>query len=74
MSADQYISELDERIVHLLSEAGPLDRDALVARLHVPRTTMYDHIAEMWAAGKLFKRVIVLTTRGRPRVYWGVAA
>ena len=64
---DQEI-ELENLLINLLDEHGPLTRNELVALTHIPRSTLYDNLAKMISKGVIKKESIPRSTRGRPKV------
>ena len=64
---DQEI-ELENLLINLLDQNGPLTRNQLVALTHIPRSTLYDNVAKMISKGVIEKEAIPRSTRGRPKV------
>ncbi|MHA1198172.1 MAG: helix-turn-helix domain-containing protein [Candidatus Heimdallarchaeaceae archaeon] len=69
---DQEI-ELENLLINLLDENGPLTRNELVALTHIPRSTLYDNLAKMISKGVIEKEAIPRSTRGRPKVLFKLA-
>jgi len=69
-----YTDELDHEIrlenllLNLLEEHGPLTRGELVSLTHIPRSTLYDNLAKMITKGLIIKESVPRDTRGRPKV------
>ncbi|MHA1686876.1 MAG: helix-turn-helix domain-containing protein [Candidatus Heimdallarchaeaceae archaeon] len=60
--------KLEELLVQLLAENGPLTREELVKLTNIPRTTLYDNLAKLIAKGIVTKEAIPRKTKGRPKV------
>lgn len=66
----EFLTPLQDNLIKILNEEGPITRRSLVKLLETPRTTIYDNLA------KLEKRKVVERTlrnngkRGRPIVLW----
>lgn len=69
---DQEI-ELENLLINLLQEHGPLTRNELVALTHIPRSTLYDNLAKMISNGIIEKESVPRSTRGRPKVLFKLA-
>jgi len=41
------ISPIEERLISILKDGGPLTRDQLVQKMDVPRTTVYDGLKKL---------------------------
>jgi predicted ArsR family transcriptional regulator len=67
------ISAIEEKLLGVL-KAGPLTRDQLVQQLHVPRTTIYDGLKLLIAAGEVEKYPVFTENqgRGRPRMFFAL--
>lgn len=72
---DAGMTELALKLYDLLIQGGPMERDALVQKLAVPRTTVYDGLKHLEGMG-LVKRFPFYhfgpMKRGRPRVMFGI--
>ena len=64
---DQEI-RLENLLINLLEENGPLTRGELVDLTHIPRSTLYDNLAKMISRGLIIKESVPRDTRGRPKV------
>ena len=70
MDANVMLSPIQNNLVKLLKNGGPLTRKEIVNQLATPRTTVFDNLT------KLQKRKVVEKfsrnsgKRGRPKVYW----
>jgi len=71
-AVDQEI-ELENLLINLLQEHGPLTRNELVALTHIPRSTLYDNLAKMISNGVIKKESVPRSTRGRPKVLFKLA-
>lgn len=60
------ISPLEEQLIDILKE-GPLSRDQMVQKLHIPRTTIYDGLKRLMMRGAVTKYPLYLEERGRGR-------
>ena len=69
---DQEI-QLDNLLVDLITEHGPLTRNELVSLTHIPRSTLYDNLAKMITKGIIEKESVPRSTRGRPKVLFKLA-
>ncbi|MHA1203345.1 MAG: winged helix-turn-helix transcriptional regulator [Candidatus Heimdallarchaeum aukensis] len=64
---------IDDLILNILSEKGPLTRDELVELTHIPRTTLYDNLARLIDEGYVKKESVPRKTRGRPKILFKLA-
>ena len=69
---DQEI-QLENLLIDLLAEHGPLTRNDLVSLTHIPRSTLYDNLAKMITNGQIVKESVPRSTRGRPKVLFKLA-
>lgn len=60
--------KLEDLLVQLLMEKGPLTREELVKLTSIPRTTLYDNLAKLISKGIVTKETIPRNTKGRPKV------
>jgi predicted transcriptional regulator len=65
--------KLENLLISLLSEHGPLTRSQLVSMTHIPRSTLYDNLAKLITKGVLKKESVPRSTRGRPKVLFKLA-
>ncbi|MEE9410623.1 MAG: ArsR family transcriptional regulator [Candidatus Heimdallarchaeota archaeon] len=65
--------KLENLLLNLLSEHGPLTRGELVSHTHIPRSTLYDNLAKLINEGLIKKESIPRTTRGRPKVLFRIS-
>ena len=61
-------------IVGLLRNQGPLTRGDITTRSRIPRTTVYDTLVNLVLAGVVDKYVERNGRRGRPSVFYQLAA
>ena len=59
---------LQDLLIELLKEYGPCTREKLAQITNIPRTTLYDNLAQLIHAGKARKYPVKRKTRGRPKV------
>jgi len=64
------ISPIEERIISLLKDSGPLTRDQMVKKMEIPRTTIYDGLKKLIIRNEVKKYPWYVTerSRGRPLV------
>jgi predicted ArsR family transcriptional regulator len=70
------ISPIEERLIGLLKDGGPLLRDQLVKRMGIPRTTIYEGLAKLIARGEAKKFPFYASEklrRGRPPVLFSLS-
>lgn len=65
--------ELDNLLINLLADNGPLTRGQLVSMTHIPRSTLYDNLAKLISRGVIRKESVPRSTRGRPKVLFKLA-
>ena len=72
MDGNFLLSPIQNNLIKLLKNDGPLTRKQIVNQLDTPRTTVFDNLT------KLQKRRVVEKfsrnngKRGRPKVYWRI--
>ncbi|MBN1216751.1 MAG: hypothetical protein JXA99_15090 [Candidatus Lokiarchaeota archaeon] len=72
MDENFLLSPIQNNLIRLLKNDGPLTRKQIVNQLDTPRTTVFDNLT------KLQKRRVVEKfsrnngKRGRPKVYWRI--
>ena len=72
MDGNILLSPIQNNLIRLLKNDGPLTRKQIVNQLDTPRTTVFDNLT------KLQKRRVVEKfsrnngKRGRPKVYWRI--
>jgi len=57
------ISTIEERLISILKDGGPLTRDQLVKRMGVPRTTIYDGLKKLIIRNAVVKYPFLTTPR-----------
>ena len=63
---------LEDLLIHVLSEHGPLTRGKLAEITGIPRTTLYDNLTKLILSGKVKKSSVRRKKRGRPKVLFEV--
>jgi predicted ArsR family transcriptional regulator len=68
------ISPIEERLISVLKDGGPLTRDQLVKKMATPRTTIYDGLKKLIMRAEVKKYPFYQTerSRGRPKVLFSV--
>ena len=68
------ISPVEERLIAVLKDGGPLTRDQLVKKMDIPRTTIYDGLKKLIMRSEVRKYPFyqVERARGRPQVLFSV--
>ena len=68
------ISPIEERLISLLKDGGPLTRDQLVKKMAVPRTTIYDGLKKLITRNEVKKYPFYQTerSRGRPQILFSI--
>jgi len=61
---------IEEKIINVLIEKGPLTRSEICRLLDLPRTTVYDYLMRLSLKGKVTRFEELRKTKGRPRVFW----
>lgn len=59
---------IEDFLINILKEKGPLTRGTLVSLTNIPRTTLYDVLSKMIMKGKIEKKPIRKNKRGRPKI------
>jgi len=65
-----YYSPLQDEIVKLLEENGPMTRADLVNQINRPRTTIYDNLMGLMIHHVVEKFARPTNSRGRPLVFF----
>lgn len=70
----QSISPIEERLIAILKDGGPLTRDQLVTKMACPRTTVYDGLKKLIHRDEVKKYPFYQTdrVRGRPQVLFSL--
>lgn len=71
---DAELTNVREFIISLLREKGALTRGEITKRSGIPRTTVFDTLMALFLAGTIDKYVERNGQRGRPSVYYQLAA
>ncbi len=68
------ISPIEERLLSILKNGGPLTRDQLVKKMDVPRTTIYDGLKKLITRNEIKKYPFYQAerSRGRPQVLFSL--
>lgn len=67
------ISDLDQNVLKVLGEKGPITRSQLVKVTGIPRSTLYDSLFRLILKGLVKKYPDQShTSRGRPKVFFEV--
>ena len=68
------ISPIEERLISILKDGGPLTRDQLVKKMDIPRTTIYDGLKKLIMRNEVKKYPFYQTerSRGRPQVLFSI--
>lgn len=68
------ISPIEERLITILKNGGPLTRDQLVKVMATPRTTIYDGLKKLIKRDEIKKYPFYQTAqvRGRPQVLFSL--
>jgi predicted ArsR family transcriptional regulator len=68
------ISPIEERLISILKDGGPLTRDQLVKKMDVPRTTIFDGLKKLIQRDEVKKYPFYETqrSRGRPQVMFSL--
>ncbi|MHA1302419.1 MAG: ArsR family transcriptional regulator [Candidatus Heimdallarchaeaceae archaeon] len=64
---------IDDLILSILAEKGPLTRGELVRITKIPRSTLYDNLARLIEEKLVLKEPVPRKTRGRPKVLFKLA-
>ena len=59
---------IEDFLLKILDEKGPITRSNLVSLTNIPRTTLYDILAKLIMEGKVEKKPVRTKKRGRPKV------
>lgn len=68
-----YEIELENLLISLIADNGPLTRGQIVSMTHIPRSTLYDNLAKLINKGVVKKESVPRSTRGRPKVLFKLA-
>ena len=59
---------IEDFLVDILEDKGPITRDTLASLTNIPRTTLYDILAKLIEKGEVDKKPIHTDKRGRPKI------
>lgn len=63
---------IEEFLIDILKDKGPITRGTLVSLTNIPRTTLYDVLSKMIMKGKIEKKPVKTLKRGRPKILFAV--
>ncbi len=64
--------KIEDFLVKILTEKGPITRGTLASLTNIPRTTLYDILAKLIMNGTVEKKPIITKKRGRPKILFYV--
>lgn len=64
---------IEEFLLSILEEKGPLTRGKLVNLTNIPRTTLYDVLSKLIMKGKVKKKPKRNHKRGRPKILFTIS-
>ena len=64
------LTPLQEKLIELLKNLGPVKRNNLVNELNLPRSTIYDNLLELKRLDIVEKKYLKRGKPGRPPVIW----
>jgi len=72
--SDESISPIEERLISILKDGGPLTRAQFVKKMGIPRTTIYDGLKKLIRRGDVKKYTFYQAerSRGRPQVLFSL--
>lgn len=59
---------IEDFLLKILADKGPITRSSLVSLTNIPRTTLYDILAKLIMQGKVEKTPVRTKKRGRPKI------
>lgn len=63
---------IEDYLVKILSDKGPITRGTLTSLTNIPRTTIYDILAKLISSGTVDKKPVRTKKRGRPKILFYV--
>jgi len=63
---------IEQFLVKILSDKGPITRSTLASLTNIPRTTLYDILAKLIMKGQVDKKPVRTKKRGRPKILFYV--
>ena len=70
---NEILTPLQDSLIKILYEKGPVTRKELVNHLRIPRTTIYDNLLKLQKRKLLEKFTRNYGNRGRPLVFWKIS-
>jgi len=63
---------LEEKLLEILREKGPMTRKELmeITGIPIPLTTLYVKLVKLSLKGKVRRKTVKSSHRGRPKTYW----
>ncbi|MEX2703414.1 MAG: winged helix-turn-helix transcriptional regulator [Candidatus Baldrarchaeia archaeon] len=61
---------LEEKLLEILREKGPMTRKELMEITGIPLTTLYVKLVKLSLKGKVRRKTVKSSHRGRPKTYW----
>ena len=68
----EFFTPLQNNLIEILENNGPITRRELVKTLKVPRTTIYDNLLKLQKKKMIEKFSRSSGKRGRPLVFWRI--
>ncbi|NHJ49020.1 MAG: TrmB family transcriptional regulator [Asgard group archaeon] len=63
---------IEDFLIRILSDKGPITRGTLASLTNIPRTTLYDILAKLISNGQVEKKPVRTKKRGRPKILFYV--
>ena len=63
---------IEDYLIKILSDKGPITRGTLASLTNIPRTTLYDILAKLISNGTVEKKPVRTKKRGRPKILFYV--
>ncbi len=61
---------LEDKLLEILREKGPMTRKELMEITGIPLTTLYVKLVKLSLKGKVRRKTVKSNHRGRPKTYW----
>ena len=61
---------LEDKLLEILREKGPMTRKELMEITGIPLTTLYVKLVKLSLKGKVRRKTVKSSHRGRPKTYW----
>ncbi|TFG17256.1 MAG: hypothetical protein EU531_03930 [Promethearchaeota archaeon] len=68
----EFFTPLQNNLIKILENNGPITRRELVRTLKIPRTTIYDNLLKLQKIKMIERFSRNNGTRGRPLVFWRI--